>query len=438
MVKIKGVDRTIVICFLLIASRFGWAGQTYDVTSTLDEIDADTSDGVCETAAHTCTLRAAVMQASAAGGAAVSVNLPAGTYLLTRPIDGTGSENGGSLKLAPPSNGMTTVSIVGASAETTIIDAGQIDRVFSIEFPRVATFSNITVRNGYALTDVGGGIFDDGFLTLDHVIVSGNQADYGGGVYNGQGTLSIDASSIVSNVATQSGGGVFSLDPLTITASTLANNAAMRGGGLEVRDSSIIVNTTIANNYATDSGGGLYAMQDNGTATNLYNSTVAYNEADSDQNNVGSGGGIGVDAAKGNLNIYNTLVAGNFHINPAFADDCAGPLRTHAFNLFGNISQCAITQVSGTYAILNTLTYLGPLQDNGGPTATIALLPGSNAIDGAAQTCLDAYSNPIVTDQRAFPRDLGRCDIGAFEFDSVDQHDLIFQDGFELPPPPVH
>jgi hypothetical protein len=163
------------------------------------------------------------------------------------------------------------------------------------------------------------------------------------------------------------------------------------------------------------------------SVANIYNSTIAFNFADSDSNNDGSGGGVSSNSPT--FNIYNTLVAGNYHINPAFVDDCDGLVRTHAYNRFGSTSECNITQVSGAYALLNSLNDLGPLQGNGGPTQTVALLAGSNAIGGAAAVCLDANSNPITTDQRGFLRNVGNCDIGAYEFGSV--ADLIFSNGFE-------
>jgi hypothetical protein len=58
---------------------------------------------------------------------------------------------------------------------------------------------------------------------------------------------------------------------------------------------------------------------------------------------------------------------------------------------------------------------LGPLADNGGPTQTHALLPGSVAIDVIpADDCVDTEGEPLTTDQRGFPRD-SMCDVGAFE-----------------------
>ena len=62
-----------------------------------------------------------------------------------------------------------------------------------------------------------------------------------------------------------------------------------------------------------------------------------------------------------------------------------------------------------------TTRSLGPLQDNGGPTMTHALLPGSVAIDQIpAVDCVDAEGEPLTTDQRGFQRD-SMCDVGAFE-----------------------
>ena len=72
----------------------------------------------------------------------------------------------------------------------------------------------------------------------------------------------------------------------------------------------------------------------------------------------------------------------------------------------------------GSTDLLNSVYLLGPLTDNGGPTATHALLPGSNAIDGGDPNfgCLNYASQPIATDQRGFARNMGaRCDVGALE-----------------------
>ncbi|MFI5365938.1 MAG: choice-of-anchor Q domain-containing protein [Candidatus Binatia bacterium] len=79
---------------------------------------------------------------------------------------------------------------------------------------------------------------------------------------------------------------------------------------------------------------------------------------------------------------------------------------------------CGLTNaVNGN--LLGVDPHLGPLQNNGGPTQTMALLPGSPAIDaGDPNGCTDAAGNVLATDQRGAPRSVPgdtRCDIGAYE-----------------------
>ena len=87
------------------------------------------------------------------------------------------------------------------------------------------------------------------------------------------------------------------------------------------------------------------------------------------------------------------------------------------------MSGCTITQVGpGNNTFLSSLDELAGLQDNGGPTQTVALMPPSDMIDGAEATsgCIDKTGSVLATDQRGAPRVAGvRCDIGAFEYGSV-------------------
>jgi hypothetical protein len=146
---------------------------------------------------------------------------------------------------------------------------------------------------------------------------------------------------------------------------------------------------------------------------------VAFNTAGSSGSGKGGGLYIGSEVT---LTVRNSLIAANGDFNgPAFANDCAGPVRTLGYNLIGDGTLCTgITNgVNGDRVgtALNPIdARLGPLQDNGGPTQTDALLAGSPAINAANPLgCLDAEGNLLPTDQRGFPR-VGRCDIGAFEF----------------------
>jgi hypothetical protein len=113
-------------------------------------------------------------------------------------------------------------------------------------------------------------------------------------------------------------------------------------------------------------------------------------------NGTAIGGGVGVQ-------LLNTLIASDSPSNLFVATDCGHNLSSDA--------SCAFTN-SGS--LNNTDPKLGPLSDNGGPTLTMALLPGSPAID-AGNTSLAP-----TTDQRGFPRPAGlAADIGAFEYGSV-------------------
>lgn len=103
-------------------------------------------------------------------------------------------------------------------------------------------------------------------------------------------------------------------------------------------------------------------------------------------------------------------------------------MKAHARNLFAG-DDCTIDQISGSSAHLDPFESLGPLQHNGGPTQTIALLAGSNAINGTSVTgavCYDSQSAVITVDQRGFLRNDGTCDVGAYEYND------IFANGFEL------
>ena len=177
--------------------------------------------------------------------------------------------------------------------------------------------------------------------------------------------------------------------------------------------------STFTGNSATDGGG----IDNLGTAT-LTNCTVSGNTSQ-------DGGGI-ADDDDGNLTLDNTIVAGN--TSGASDNDISGPVQpSSAYNLIGDgsgitnltdLKEPALSNLIGTTTDpLNPL--LGPLANNGGPTQTMALLPGSPAIDaGSNALAVDANGNPLTTDlcRAGFPRILGHSvDIGAYEFTPIIQ-----------------
>src|SRR5512143_3270606 len=148
---------------------------TFTVDTIADQIDDDTSDGVCHTSVNTCSLRAAIMQANVIPGPGVTIILPSGTYTLTRPPVGADGADSGDLNLTPPASGNPIISIVGAGAASTIIDANKIDRVLSVGPLRTATISGVTIRNGFRPSTSGGGVSNSGLLTITDCVIEGNQ-----------------------------------------------------------------------------------------------------------------------------------------------------------------------------------------------------------------------------------------------------------------------
>jgi len=422
----------------LLSATNGFAAAVFTVDSILDQIDDDTSDGICHTAANTCTLRAAVMSANKVSGTDdATIVLPAGIYTLIRPADATDGDDNGDLNLTAPVSGTPAIIIRGAGAGATIIDANHIDRVLSVDAGRSANISGVTLRTGSVPAGKdGGGIYNSGVLTLVRCVLSGNTAGGDGGGILNKGTVALSYSTVSGNVAANDGGGIasFFAGTLDVSQSTISGNTAhSQGGGIASAAALSIKNSTIALNNSDGNGGGIYNIGNTLLNANIYSSTIAYNDADHEQNLAGSGGGVFLDGTGGNgFNLYNTILAANTVSNFLDYDDCAGisggTLKTHARNLFGSAISCTIDQISGNYDALDPPAFLGGLQNNGGPTQTIALLSGSNAIDGTilGVGCRDSQSAAIAIDQRGYARGAdSACDVGAYEYND------IFANGFE-------
>ncbi len=312
-------------------------------------------------------------------------------------------------------------------------------RIFDIIAGATVTISGLTIANGNSLTnDFGGGIFNFGTLTVVNCTVSGNSTsgttDKGGGIYNG-GTAFITNSIISGNftdAASGSGGGIYSDGiTMTITNSTISGNSAEAGNGIfNTSGGMAIINSTVSGNSSSNGvGGGIYNFT--GGTMDIVNSTVSGNSnitAGGIENNGGtmsltnstvsgnSGSGTntgGISNAPGSMvNVRNTIIAGNT------TQDFKGTLSSQGYNLIGNTSGTTITGTT-TGNQLNVDPHLGPLQDNGGPTFTQALLSGSTAIDGGSfiglHTDQRGFTRPV--DNPAIPNATGGdgSDIGAFE-----------------------
>ena len=340
----------------------------------------DTNDGVCD---DDCSLREAIAVVSSGG----TITVPAGTYTLS---SGFELRVGRNLKL------------MGAGADSTIIQAATepgvaVSRVFNILGASV-DISGVTIRHGRIDTGFGGGgVRNTGILTLvDSTITDNTARTAGGGILSVVATLTLVNSTISNNTSKDSvGGGIYvERGPLTVTNSTVANNTSTGGGGglgggVFISSGTVtFTNSTISNNNASLTGGGIY----NGGVLTLTNTTVSGNTAVN---------GGGVDNFYGTTaNLVNTIIANNS------GGDCRESLSSQGHNLDSD-GTCGL---SGPGDLSNTDPLLGPLQDNGGPTFTHALLPGSPAIDAGDDTAAPA------TDQRGIARPQGAAsDIGAYE-----------------------
>ena len=286
------------------------------------------------------------------------------------------------------------VSITGLGINELAVSGGGSSRVFQVVTNAGLSLTDITITGGYSSTD-GGGIQNLGTLEIDRSVISGNQAiDFGGGI-DSVGTLTITDTTVSHNIAGD-GGGLFTQGSATISESTFAFNTATRsGGGIANGQDLTLTNVTVSGNVAADEGGGI----GNQGTLSVFNSTVTNNIANSDNEDANSddtGGGIDSrDPATGpaaSLTIGNSIISGN--IGPAGAENVTGTSTVDAFSLVGVDAG------------------LAPLQFNGGPTATHALLAGSAAIDGGDPSFTAITT---ATDQRGFSRIVDRVDVGSVE-----------------------
>ena len=240
-------------------------------------------------------------------------------------------------------------------------------RVFYVTPGVNVAILGLNIINGSA--DKGGGIYNAGTLTISDSTFSGNNAiSYncgGGGIYNFQAMLIVTDSAFSGNNAVSNncvgGGGIYNeLGTLTVTNSTFSDNSAnIEGGGIINGNGTLkVTNSTFSGNLAYNAS----SIRSTGTL-NLSNSILA--------NSVAGG---------------ECTVTGNFTNNTNLVED-----GTCSASLSGD-------------------PLLGPLQDNGGPTQTMAI--------GGDSPAYNAGDNGVcpATDQRGMPRPFGAgCDIGAFE-----------------------
>jgi len=277
--------------------------------------------------------------------------------------------------LASPLTIDRNLTIDGVGHSITV-SGNQAVRGFVVNPGVTFNLNNLTVTNGYANTVIGD-IFPDGD---------------GGGIHN-RGTLIVTNSVFTNNSGNfwswGHGGAIMNENgTVLVIKTTFSGNNAMFGAGVYNWNGTLnVINSTFSDNFAAG-GGGILNI---GTAT-LINSTFSGN---------GSGSIVNDDPTNNS-----TMTATNTIVVNSIDDNCYGTLN--------GSSNLADDESCGPGFTVSSSILLGPLTDNGGPTQTMALLPGSAAIDAG-----DDEDCPI-TDQRGVSRPQGaHCDIGAYEAEST-------------------
>jgi hypothetical protein len=294
-----------------------------------------------------------------------------------------------------------SLKIVGAGARNTIIDGTGISRIIEDTSTTSTLYlSKLTVEDGNSQGGSGGGVDTDGALTLVRVAVVGNRAG--------------------ANHAEGEAGGVEVFGNLVVRSSLIAHNYGYNGGGVEAESTLELINSTVAYNRAGSAtvgdNGDSGAIETNGHPASVVNSTIAFNRC---FNGSTCGGAFG----SGDFTFSNSIIGENFGYldnghppgssgNPASQTNCDGPNATRymtaGYNVGGTVD-CGLTKSSDQQMVNPRL---GKLQDNGGPTDTLALGTGSPAIDR-----IPVGRCPKL-DQRGKRRPdhhERKCDIGAYE-----------------------
>ncbi len=484
-----------VALIVTIGARSSFTSNTASPASPFCTADPVVSNNLDSGAG---SLRHAI--ADACTGSTITFNMAT----VTSPISLTGGELLINKNLIVNGPGANSLTVQRSSA------GGTPDfRIFNINGGVTVALSGLTLTNGRISGsfpgNFGGAIWNNhSNLTITDCVINANSAvavapaGFGGAIFNdgadfGSATLAIVNTRITGNSATGNGGGIFSWGghgnaTLTITASTISNNSAQSGGGgiansgqsgsssVRIVNSLLsgntaqsgggitsegtqngnapltIANSTISGNGATAIGGGIVTQgttNSSGAPVTIVNTTITNNRVDIDDTAPGNQNGGGMFIFTGPVTIHNTIVARNFVGSTGILPDDVfnnSFQPNSSFNLIGiGGSGGLVNDVNGN--IVHADPNLGPLADNGGPTQTHALLPGSRAIEGGSNCPLDDSCSPalgfsLATDQRGagFQRaadssDLNvtqTVDIGAFEArasieDIVDQ--TIPEDG---------
>jgi len=315
--------------------------------------------------------------------------------------------------------GSGTIVIDGGG--TTTIDGNHTTQLFQQMNSKAGlTLEGLTLQNGAG--QYGGAVAGGGPLTLRQCIFSGNgsSSGNGGAVFEGAGTLTASNCTFVGN-KTGTGGAIAIFDGYggaiaSFTGCTFSGNEATSNYGGAIYNASqmlSLTNCTFSGNSAKYLGGAIY----NDAALTGAFLTIAGNSA-------ADGGGVYNNSGGGNGTIpslKDSIIAGNSATTAPDIDlqdpPSTPPTRNViSYTFIGNgssgLANSGISNKDANHNLVGSSSampsWLGPLANNGGPTQTMALLPGSPAIGAGTSV------SSVSTDQRGQPLDRPP-DLGAYQ-----------------------
>ena len=270
---------------------------------------------------------------------------------------------------------------------------------------------------GSAIYCTGPGLVMDSIIVANHAPYTGEGAVL---IKSGTNRVRFERTQIINNDSVEPAPpgvvnyGILELSQCLVAGHTATDHAAFLNYG-----DAVLENSTLSRNVAQDFMAAETAGIENYGSLRVRASTIVSNEVINSTSMADRAGGGGI-RNRGVLRLESSVIALNRVRTIDFAtgfrgQDILGPVISEGHNLILNTNDCIITgDVTGN--IYGKDPLLGPLQDNGGPTPTHALLPGSPAIDAGAPALLGTL------DQRGLPRaqdgdgdGKGLPDIGAFE-----------------------
>ena len=393
------------VALLLAASLavFGAEGSAGGTTSTLYVSHTGADSGTCSSSAAACaTVSYALTQAGS----------PGDTILVSGTIDDNVVVDNQSVFIAQDPAGSPAV-----------LDGTDKGSVITTEGTANLTLNQLTLTGGSAPS--GGGVdIQGGFVTIRDSIISGNAAtDSGGGIYNGSAFDLID-STVSGNTALGSGfvggagGGIATssgasgdISDSAITGNTAGGvgSGAEGGGVLNEGGTTNIDNSTISGNSATGPNGGGGGVSDLGNGVGINDSTISGNSA--------TGYGAAIENVTGSLYLAGDILANAG--GPPAVDECHQSLPMDMGYNVDDDGTCGLSAANHSVSHSTTIgDYLGPLQNNGGPTDTIALSSGASnpaqaVIPLTFTPPLDEFPACRTMDQRGVSRG-SPCDMGAY------------------------